>query len=105
MQLLSQLGSVYNCLSRSIPEVHWHVAGTLSGQQTKTSTEDKTVHVFKWVSHFQTSLYCTYLFMPRINLKSMYLAAVVAVVAAAAVVVVVAVVLEVLLLHQISIFY
>ena len=27
-------GSTYNCLSRSVPEIHWHVAGTLSNQQT-----------------------------------------------------------------------
>ena len=35
LQLLSQCGSMYNCLSRSVPEIHWHVAGTLSKQATK----------------------------------------------------------------------
>ena len=30
LQLLSKCGSMYNCLSRSIPEVHQHVAGTLN---------------------------------------------------------------------------
>ena len=30
LQLLSQCGSTYNCLSRSVPEIHSHVAGTLS---------------------------------------------------------------------------
>ena len=34
LQLLSQCGSTYNCLSRSVPEIHTHVAGTLSNQQT-----------------------------------------------------------------------
>ena len=34
LQLLSQCGSMQNCLSRSIPEIHWHVDGTLSNQQT-----------------------------------------------------------------------
>ena len=34
LQLLSQGGSTYNCLSRSVPEVHSHVAGTLSNQPT-----------------------------------------------------------------------
>ena len=27
---LSQCGSTQNCQSRSVPEIHWHVAGTLS---------------------------------------------------------------------------
>ena len=34
LQLLSQCGSTKSCLSRSVPEIHWHVAGTLSNQQT-----------------------------------------------------------------------
>ena len=29
-QLLSQCGSTYKCLSRSVPEIHRHVAGTVS---------------------------------------------------------------------------
>ena len=36
-QLLPQCGSTKNCLSRSIPEIHLHVAGTLSNQQTTTN--------------------------------------------------------------------
>ena len=32
-QLPSQCGSTKYCLSRSVPEIHWHVAGTLSYQQ------------------------------------------------------------------------
>ena len=27
-KLLSQCGSMYNCLNISVPEIHWHVAGT-----------------------------------------------------------------------------
>ena len=31
-QLLSQCGSTYNCLSRSVPEIHYHVAWALSSE-------------------------------------------------------------------------
>ena len=34
LQLLSQCGGTWNCLSRSVPEIHSHVAGTLSNQPT-----------------------------------------------------------------------
>ena len=34
LQLLSQCGSTYTYLSTSVPEIHWHVAGTLSKQLT-----------------------------------------------------------------------
>ena len=34
LQLLSQCDRTYNCLSRSVPETHSHVAGTLSNQPT-----------------------------------------------------------------------
>ena len=34
LQLLSQCGSTSNCLCRSVPEIHSHVAGTLSNQPT-----------------------------------------------------------------------
>ena len=34
LQLLSQCGSTYNCLSRSVPVIHSHVAGMLSNQKT-----------------------------------------------------------------------
>ena len=34
LQLLSQCGRMLTCLSRSVPEIHQHVAGTLSNQQT-----------------------------------------------------------------------
>ena len=27
-----------NCLSRSVPEIHWHVAGSLSNQETNTQS-------------------------------------------------------------------
>ena len=37
LQLLSQCGSTCNCLSRSAPEIHSHVAGTLSNQPTNIS--------------------------------------------------------------------
>ena len=33
MHLLYTFGSVYNCLSRFLPEIHWHVAGTFRNQQ------------------------------------------------------------------------
>ena len=36
LQLISQCGSTYNCLSRSVPEIHSHVARTLSSQQSTT---------------------------------------------------------------------
>ena len=32
LQLLSECGSTSNCLSRSVPEIHWPVAGTLIKQ-------------------------------------------------------------------------
>ena len=38
MQLLSQCGSTSNCLCRSVPEIHSHVAGTLSNQPTNKQT-------------------------------------------------------------------
>ena len=34
LQLLSQCGSTYTCLSRPVPEIHLHVAWTLSNQST-----------------------------------------------------------------------
>ena len=34
LQLVSQCGSTSNCLCRSVREIHWHVAGTLSNQPT-----------------------------------------------------------------------
>ena len=42
LQLLSQCGSSYKCLSRSVPEIHWHVAGTLCNQLTATSPISQT---------------------------------------------------------------
>ena len=38
LQLLSQCGSMYNFLSTSVPEIHSHVAGTLSSQPTNIYT-------------------------------------------------------------------
>ena len=38
LKLLSRCGSTYNCLSRSIPEIHSHVGGTLSKQQSPVPT-------------------------------------------------------------------
>ena len=38
LQVLSQCGSTSNCLSRSVPEIHWHVAGSLSNQPTNKQT-------------------------------------------------------------------
>ena len=37
LQLLSQCGSTYNCPCRAVPEIHSHVTGTLSNQQTTTT--------------------------------------------------------------------
>ena len=37
LQLLSQCGSTYTCLSRSVPEIHLRVAGTLNNQPTTTA--------------------------------------------------------------------
>ena len=39
LQLLFQCGSTYNCLSRSVPKIHSHVAGTLSNQPTKDTID------------------------------------------------------------------
>ena len=33
-QLLSQCDSMYSCLSRTVPEIDLHVAGTLSNKQS-----------------------------------------------------------------------
>ena len=37
LQLLSQRGSTYTCLWRSVPEIYQHVAGTSNNQQTTTT--------------------------------------------------------------------
>ena len=37
-QFLSQCGSTYNCLSRAVHEIHYHVAGMSSNQLTTTET-------------------------------------------------------------------
>ena len=42
LQLVSQCDSTSNCLSRSVPEIHSHVAGTLSIQQTSKQTKKQT---------------------------------------------------------------
>ena len=39
-KVLSQCGSTYTCLSRSVPEIHSHVAGTQSNQQTNQSFDN-----------------------------------------------------------------
>ena len=36
---MSQCGSTYNCLCRSVPEMHSHVAGKLSSQQTNNLSQ------------------------------------------------------------------
>ena len=41
MQLLSQCGSTCNCLNKSVPEIHSHVAGTLSNQPTNKQTSEE----------------------------------------------------------------
>ena len=43
LQLLSQCGSTHNCLSRSVPEIHSHVAGTLSKQPTNRKSRHASV--------------------------------------------------------------
>ena len=45
---------MYNCLSRSIPEIHWHVAGTYSNQPSATN--------FSLCSSFCICLYVSLLF-------------------------------------------
>ena len=49
LQLLSQCGSMYNCLSRSISEIHWHVAGALSKQATNKAQLCVCLHACMWV--------------------------------------------------------
>ena len=49
--LLSQCGSTQTCLSRSIPEIHYHVAGTLSKQQM-TATCKKASQGWICFGHF-----------------------------------------------------
>ena len=39
LQLLSQCGSTYNCLSSSVPEIYEHVARMLSNQQKPTTNQ------------------------------------------------------------------
>ena len=34
LQLLTPCGCTYSCLSRSVPDIHWHVAGMLTNQPT-----------------------------------------------------------------------
>ena len=47
LQLLSQCGSTETCLCRSVREIHWHVAGTLSNQPTnKPSFLASSLHAF-----------------------------------------------------------
>ena len=43
LQLLSQCGSMSNCLSRSITEIHWYVAGTLSICDSTVNTPNRLV--------------------------------------------------------------
>ena len=42
LQPPSRCGSTYNCLSRSVPEIHWHVAGTLSKQASNQGAREGT---------------------------------------------------------------
>ena len=49
LQLLFQCGSTSNCLGRSVPEIHSHVAGTLSKQATNKQTS--MYHVV-WSANF-----------------------------------------------------
>ena len=46
MQLLLQCGSTYNCLCRSVSEIHSHVAGALSNQPT-----NKLLNLLRCVFH------------------------------------------------------
>ena len=59
LQLLSQSGSTYNCLRRSVPEIHSHVAWTLSkqatNQQTYKQTKKPTKQTNKQKTNKQTS--------------------------------------------------
>ena len=48
LQLLSQCGSTYNCLSRSIPEIHKHVAGMIGKQAINLGTVQAQGHL-KWI--------------------------------------------------------
>ena len=48
LQLPSQCGSTYNCLSRSVPEIHWHVAGTSSKQPTNKHNHRRG-HTLDWL--------------------------------------------------------
>ena len=44
LRFLSQCGSTYNCLSRSVPEIHQLVAGTSSNQlTTKTKSQSRRI--------------------------------------------------------------
>ena len=70
LQLLSQCGSKNNCLSRSVPEIHSHVAGTLSNQQTNLIwlTWSSLVSLGRWTLRTSTPtsgayrcICCTYL--------------------------------------------
>ena len=49
LQLLSQFGSTHNSLSRSVPEIHWHVTRTFSKQAT-----DKPHQSIAFLSYFQS---------------------------------------------------
>ena len=59
LQLLSQCGSTYTCLSRSVPEIHSHVAGTLSNQPTNKQTNkpirDPTCRDLRWCTSLNTA--------------------------------------------------
>ena len=56
LQLPSQCGSTYNCTSRSVPEIHYHVAGTFSNQQI-TTVYLKTLNPSKRTSNLRTRLH------------------------------------------------
>ena len=47
LQLLSQCGSTCSCLSRSVLEIHSHVAGTLSKQATSKQTATLKEYLMK----------------------------------------------------------
>ena len=52
-QFASLCGRTYNCLSRSVPEIHLHVVGTLSNkqtnnQQTSLLKQKQSLFIYEW---------------------------------------------------------
>ena len=62
LPLLSCCGSKYNCLSRLVPVIHYHVAGVLSNQPANTIGVGVFFHLLLFTCHIPHACILKYLF-------------------------------------------